>query len=255
MSSSSAMAEGREKKRRGKIILGPADATGLTEISLDELEDRKGGPSVWDAGCESVFFDRVRGKAKNMAKEIIAGALAEAERIRIAAAEEGREEGLARAASEIEAMLGAKADTLAKILDQAQGGGKALWDEYRQDIVILTTLAVEKVLAVELEVQRKEVLAGLLDEALDNIDSQRNLLVRVHPEDADLMGQLLEEAIKIHGSLKNWKIKPDGTLAQGGVILESDQGMVDNSIKARREIIFQVFDKLGLAEDNNEGGS
>lgn len=247
MFSSNAMADGPEKKRKSKVILGP-DASGLTELSLDELEDRN-RRSVWNDSCEDDFFNRVRGKAKDLAKEIISGAMAEAERIKAGAAEEGRAEGMAQADSEIEAMLGEKARLLSEILEKAQGGGKALWDEYRQDIVALTVLAVEKVLAVEMEMRHKDVLAALLDEALDNIDSQRNLLVKVHPEDAELMSELLDKAVKSHGALKNWKIKPDEGVGRGGVVLESDQGMVDNSFQARREIIFQVFEKLGLAED------
>jgi flagellar assembly protein FliH len=244
------MADNPDKKQKSKVILGP-DSTGLTELSLDELEDRN-RRRIWDDSSETDFFERVRGRAKDKAKEIISGAMAEAEQIKAKAAEEGRAEGLAGAKREIDAMLGEKAETLAGILAEAQSGGGVLWNEYRQDIVALVALAVKKVLAVEMDRRREEILGALLDEALDNIDTHRDLSVTVNPEDADLMGDLLDKAVKTHGSLANWKIKSRADIAPGGVILESDHGMVDNSVEARREAVLEIFDKLGFEEDSDE---
>lgn len=250
MSLSKAMASETGKKKR-KVILGP-DASGLTELSLDELEDR-GRRNPWDVSSEDEFFERVRDKAKAKAKEIIALAMSEAEHIKTQAAQEGFAQGMAQAEQDIQAMLGQKAAALAAILEQAQAGTKAIWEDYRQDIVALVSMAVEKVLAVEVDQRRREVLGALLDEALENVDSQRKLLVKVHPNDAEIMGELLAAAAKAHASLKDWQVKPDRDIAQGGVVLESDKGMVDNTVASRREIVCAVFDKLGLAEDNNGG--
>lgn len=248
MSSSNAMAQGSGKKKN-KIILGP-DSSGLTELSLDELEDRN-RRNAWDDRNEDVFFERVRGKAKDKAKEILASAMAEAETIKAKAAEEGRAEGLQAARQEVDAMLGQQAEALAEILQQAQAGSKQLWEAYRQDIVALVRLAVEKVLTVQLEQNHEQILGSLLDEALDNIDSHRELVIRVNPDDSELMRELLERAAQTHTTLANWKIKPDKNMAQGGVILESDQGMVDNSVQARSGIILEIFDKLGITDEED----
>jgi flagellar assembly protein FliH len=250
MSLSKAMVNETGKKKR-KVILGP-DASGLTELSLDELEDR-GRRDPWSRDSEDEFFDRVRDKAKAKAKEIITIAMSDAEHIKAQAAKEGFAQGMAQAEQDIQALLGEKATALASILEQAQGGSKAIWEEYRQDIVTLVSMAVEKVLAVEVDQRRREVLGSLLDEALENVDSQRNLLVKVHPNDAEIMGELLTAAAKAHGALKDWRVKPDKDIAQGGVVLESDKGMVDNTVASRREIVCAVFDKLGLIEDSNGG--
>mgnify|MGYP006283524433 FL=1 len=247
MSLSNTMSDGPEKKKKNKVILGP-DSSGLTELSLDELDDRN-RRTVWDESGEEKFFDRVRGRAKDKAKEIISQAMAEAEQLKTKAQEEGRAQGMESARNEVEALLDEKSKHLAVLLEQAQSGGKSLWNEHRQDIVALVSMAVEKVLAVELDRNREQILGTLLDEALDNIDSHRQLLIKVNPEDAELMRELLEKAAKSHHGLSNWKVKPDKDLEAGGVILESDQGMVDNSVQARREIILEIFDKLKIAED------
>jgi flagellar assembly protein FliH len=243
------MADSGKKKR--KVILGP-DASGLTELSLDELEDR-GRRNPWNDSTEDEFFDRVRGKAKAKAKEIITMAMSEAEHIKEQAAKEGYAQGSAQAEQELSALIGQKAEALATLLSEARGGTKALWNEYRQDIVALVAMSVEKVLAIEVDQRRREVLGSLLDEALDNVDSQRSLLVKVNPEDAELMQELLAAASKKHGSLSDWQVKPDKAVAQGGVILESDKGMVDNTVASRRDMVCAVFDQLGLVEENGGG--
>jgi flagellar assembly protein FliH len=239
-----------KKRGKGKVILGP-DSTGLTEFALEELEDRY-ARSAWDENSESDYLERIRGKATAKARDILSKSMAEADEIKAKAFAEGKAEGLEEARTEIDAMLGERAEELATLLKNAGGGSKALWNEYRQDIVGLVRTAVEKVIGVEIERRRSEILGALLDEALENIDSHRSLAVKVHPEDASAMEELLEKAKKVHPELSKWSIRADDSLSKGGVVLESDQGMAVNSIEARVKAVDDIIGRLGLEEDDEE---
>ncbi|MDY7002361.1 MAG: FliH/SctL family protein, partial [Thermodesulfobacteriota bacterium] len=197
-----------------------------------------------DEKAEAEYLERVRERATLLAKDILIQALAEAEVLKKDAIEKGVAQGRKQAREQMDQELAKQSEALAKALGAIQEGGTALWEKHRQDIVTLTRLAVEKVLRIEISKAREEILAGLLDQALEVIDSQRDLVIRVHPDDANLLEDLLHRAKAEHPALEQWRVKADPGLARGGLILESDHGMVDNTLEKRRESIEPILDQL-----------
>ncbi|MFW5837906.1 MAG: FliH/SctL family protein, partial [Desulfovibrionaceae bacterium] len=108
----------------------------------------------------------------------------------------------------------------------------------------LLRLAVEKVIAAAMTEDRAQLSANLLDEALERIDSRRELTVRCAPDDQELMEELLRQAQERHPDLANWKTRPDPDIQQGGVVLDSGVGLVDNSLQTRLNSVSFVFDQL-----------
>ena len=237
--SSQAREKGQGKPLTGRVIIG-LGAQGPGETTVAEIERRRAGASAgpgWSPKTEEEYLRRVRERATVMAKDILEKALTEAEAAREQAVKEGFDQGMSQAQEQVQTMLTEQADTLAGMLGTLQNAGPALWEKHRQDMVDVVRLAVEKVVRLEMGERRAQVMGGLLDQALEAIDNLRQLSVRVHPGDAEGMELLLEQAKARHPGLERWRVKADQNLAPGALVVESDQGMVDNSMEVRHKAI------------------
>lgn len=243
-----------KKPLTGRVIIG-LGAQGPGETTVEEIERRRmgaaGASPGWSAKTEEEYLRRVRERATAMAKDLLEKAMAEAEAVREQAIKEGFEQGMAQAQEQVQAMLTEQADTLAGMLGTLQNAGPALWEKQRQDIVDVVRLAVEKIVRLELDAKRGEVMGGLLDQALETIDNLHQLSVRVNAEDAEGMELLLDQAKARHPGLERWRVKADKNLAPGSLVVESDQGMVDNSLEVRRKAIDDVLNQLDLANGDD----
>lgn len=241
------------KPLTGRVIIGMG-GPGSGETTVEEIERRRSGAGAgpgWSPKTEEEYLRRVRERATAMAKEILEKSMAEAEAVRERAVKEGYEQGMAQAQEQVQTMLQEQADTLAGMLGTLQNTGPALWEKHREDIVTVVRLAVEKVVRLELDVKHEEVLAGLLDQALETIDNLRQLTVRVHPDDAEGMELLMDQAKARHPGLERWRVKTDKNLTPGGLVVESNQGMVDNSLDVRHKAISDILDQMDLANGDD----
>ena len=230
----------------GKILLGTS-SEGPTVVPLAELE---GGSErlTWTQANTEDYKRRVRDKAAAMAKSILLEAQREARELKAQAKTEGHREGRELARRELELAREEMAVTLTGYLAAFQSGRGNLWNTQRQDIVTLIQLAVEKAVHLEMSSRNREILENLLDQAVDALDSRQRLIVRVHPGDEDNMLNLLRRARERHPDLGSWRVKTDPALHAGGLLLESDHGLVDNSVETRLAWIREVLDHLTFAD-------
>jgi flagellar assembly protein FliH len=246
MSSSNAA---KDKQYTGKVLMG-VESPGPSQMSLQEMEGKK--RLAWDEAAGEELMRRVRAKAQAMAKDLLVQAQAEAEQIKADAHDQGYQEGLQQAQAELDQAVSGVSEQVAGVLQSLQSQGRQLYAEQRQDIVGLLRMAVEKVINASMADQRLEITANLLDEALERIDSRRELTVRCSPDDHDLLEELLRQAQDRHPDLQAWKLRADPGIAQGGVVLDSGVGLVNNSLDARMESVSFVFDQLLAAAGGQE---
>ena len=234
----------------GKVLLGSASA-GQRETTVAEIERSRRRDS-WGPQGEAEYMERVKLKATAMAREIVTRASHEAKQMRDKAYQEGYEQGAAQAQQQLEQAQQEIGESLTQALAQVQQGARQIWAEHRQTLLAVVTMAVSKALGTELAQRRQEVLAYLFDEAVQTLDSQRRLLVRAHPEDTDYLKALLEEAKARYPDLRQWKVRQDPNLTPGGLVLESEAGMVDNSLEGRLAAVEGIFDQLMLPVDDEQ---
>lgn len=223
---------------------------GPDEMSIQEIEGRN--RPIWDESVNQEYLDRVRAKAREMAKSIISTALAEAEVIKARAKDKGQEEGAAAA----EELVAQKMDALGQSMDQTLAGiagqGRTIWNARRDDLLQLVHMAIAKTLEVEISQRRTESLDNLLNEALDRIDSQRRMALRVSPQDEETIQELLKKAQTANPSLSNWRVLADPSLELGGVVVETAEGMVDNSVDSRWEGVQSILEQLAIDPADSE---
>lgn len=227
---------------RGRIVLG------ANSVSLADLSMTGSHQSAWSQEAEEEYLARVRGKAQAMAKDILAQAIKEAEEIRSAAHQEGLEEGRKAGQKEMKKAGKQVADQGATLLKSLREQSDAVLHAHREDLVLLLQVMVEKVLAVELDAHRGQSLSSLLNEAVEMIEAKRRVIISVHPKDAALMQELVGQLQGDEVRSDAWKVKEDDKLQPGGLILECDHGMVDNSIASRRAGLQAILEQLTLED-------
>ncbi len=244
MSSSNAPAD----TRTGKVIMGGVvrNLAGAPESA--EQSNR----SIWDEAAEAEYLVRVKARAADKAREVLLAAREEATEIRRQAADEGYEEGVRQAQDELVQAHQEMAESLASSLAAVSEGSIAIWRAYREELVLLVHLAVEKILGIVLDDSRREVIEALLDEAASRLEASQGLVLRVHPDDRETLESILEVFADRYHTLRNWRIEADGSMTPGGLKVESTLGMVDNSMQSRRQVVQDVLDSLELPETEAE---
>lgn len=235
----------------GRVILGPG-GDGEAETTVSELESRR-SPMHFEE-VEAQFWERVRAKAKAKASAIIAEAMAEGERIKAKAHEDGYNAGVAAAEGQVQAELTQMSASLGTMLESLSGERKKLWDAQRRDFVALLRLALERTTLAAIDGRREEILGNLLAESLDLMEARAELTLAVNPEDEGLVHELIARAAKDRGGLDRVMVRPNPELLPGSVILECGDGLVDNSIGTRFAEVETIFNQLD-APGEGDGGA
>jgi flagellar biosynthesis/type III secretory pathway protein FliH len=192
-------------------------------------------PSVLKAARSEVLLDRLVVEAKDRAKRVLAEAEAEARNVRAAAAAErddvrraaaevGRAEGLAQAGATLAGVAAAR--------EQRLSGLERELAEVALDVagkLVGRALAVDPALVLE-----------LARGALETVRARREVVLRVHPDDAVLLrtsspalSSLLERAPAL-------VLREDSGLVRGDVIVETEAGRVDARVEAQLALLEQA---------------
>lgn len=231
----------------GRVILGPGEG-GEAETTLCELDARR-SPVHYEE-VENQFWERVRAKATAKASAIMTQAMAEAEQLKKQAREQGYQDGVAAAETQVKTDLAQMAESLGKILDAVAHERRKLYDSYRRDFVSLLHLAVERTIGAAVDARRREILDSLLGETLDLMEARDAITLIVHPDDEGLVRELMTRAVQERTGLDRYQVKVDPKLIPGSVILETNDGLVDNSLAARFGDVETVFANLAASGDN-----
>ncbi|NDV21591.1 FliH/SctL family protein [Desulfovibrio sp. JC022] len=231
-----------DKFYTGRVIMGLDSNNKTQEMTIQEMEGKK--KPTWNDDTDREYYERVKAKAQNMAKEIIAKAMTDAEAIKANAQAEGYAAGQAQAAQDAEQQMIGFSQHLGQTLQAIQDQSHNVMMAQSADAISLVFMVIEKTLAVEMESRRQEILAALLDDALNRIDSMTQLVIKVSPDDSGIIGPLLEQAQTEHPDLAKWRIKADPAIDNGGVIVEAADAMIENTVTSRWEGVQAILGQL-----------
>lgn len=226
----------------GTVFMGPNP---LLEASLSSFSGNSSS-KVWDEKTEAEYMDRVRERAVAKASEVLSEARAEAERLRQQAREEGYAQGLADARAEVESFRAELGASVGAVIEAIEGQSSNIFDRYRSDLVELTRLAVEKILAVELSSERAAGIENLFKQAMEKLENRTSVTVKVSPDDEAIVSDIVSSAQLKYPDLKVWNVRADNSMTPGGLLLESQDSLIDSRIESRKEIIRNVLDSLEL---------
>jgi flagellar assembly protein FliH len=216
------------------------------ERSLGGMEHTR--DLAWTEKDEAGYLARVRQKAVQMAAGIIAEANAEAERIKEAARREGYAAGHEEARLELEEFRTNMSDSVQTVLGAIEGQCSHIFEQWREDLVALTRLAVERVTDIEIAENRRAMLEALLVDATGLLERRRELVIRVNPEDEPVVNDIVEMTRERFADVRSWRVKADPDLSPGGMVIESESSLAEGRVESRRAAVDEILRQMTLPE-------
>lgn len=158
--------------------------------------------------------------------------------------EEGRQEVFAHTKHEVEEKLNAVGDMITVLLGTQQN----LLDEYRKEIYTTVKNLAKWVILRELK-EDDLYLERLLEKLILEINARSNLLIKVGPSSFSKMPEVLDVVQGKLGKFQNLRVEVDSQLNDWGMIVESDNGIINASFDQQLHAIDKLFESLGVAND------
>ena len=171
---------------------------------------------LWDAAAQA---KQVREDAGVEARALVEDARVEAERLRAAAAERGRDEGLAAAAEAI----GRAAVERDRLLASSEA-----------EIIELAFAIASRVLARAVERDREavvEVASRALEMARDRVD----VTLRVHPDDLAALREAETGLLEGMSRARRIVIAEDAAVGRGGAVVQTESVSIDARLAVQLE--------------------
>jgi flagellar assembly protein FliH len=99
-------------------------------------------------------------------------------------------------------------------------------EKMEEEIVRLSLAVAEKVIHLEAATNR-EVIRGVLKEAIKGIGDRENMKIRVHPQDFHFMIEIKNDFLQSFDGIRNMTFAEDESIQRGGAIIETVCGEVD----------------------------
>ena len=155
---------------------------------------------------------------------------------------------MAAAEAELNDFRSAMSDSVSAVLNALQAQSSAIADAWREELILLVRLAVEKVTGLVLSEERNALLEALFTQAVASLENRRSLVVHVNPEDEPAIADIIALTANKYPELKSWSVRPDDAIAPGGLKVESDDSLVDNRLEMRAALVNEILDRLNLPE-------
>lgn len=162
--------------------------------------------------------------------------------------ETGLAEGRAQAREELVQAREELGNATGAVLISIQEQCGAIFEAWRKDLAALVREVAEKGTGLVIRAERAEVLAALLDQSMRALLDKRSFSVRVNPEDADLVADILSDARHVNSRVSVWETVRDPSLEPGSLVVESESALVDNSRAARFSAVDEVLSHLEIPE-------
>jgi flagellar assembly protein FliH len=181
--------------------------------------------------------------ASEKAKKIIAGAEAEAVRIKkeaeaikkeiIEAREQGRKEGFTKGESEGKASVTEK-------LTQLQTLREDFYSQAEPEIIKLVLAVAEKVIG-QIATERQDVVRDVVRQALERSLGDR-VVIRLNPKDYKTVMDEGYEFRDVLDRTKRIMFKEDEAISKGGCIVETEVGTIDAQLETQLDAIRKALE-------------
>lgn len=178
--------------------------------------------------------------AREEPAQIVAQAIAEADRLRAEAHLAGYAEGRAAGHEEGAAQMA----RVAHAFEESVAGIEALRSEMveaiERDALDLGLNLAAKVVAGVAEL-RGELISEAVRGALARVSERRRIAVLVNPDDLDLVKEAIAEQTRASG-VEHCEVRSDERVATGGAIVVTEEGEVDASVRTQLERAREVVE-------------
>ena len=194
-------------------------------------------------------------EAMQLEREKARKELAEAERIRAAAHDEGYKTGMDQVAGDLQQIRYELAQYVGWMMQAVQVQTHDICRQWREQLVELTQAAVSAGTGYVLSTQHEAVLRALMLDAVKQLEDRATITVRVHPEDEEAVTDMFAAARERVPELRQWIVNTDAGMEPGGFVAESISGSVDCRREHFRELVENILVHLALPATDLDRGN
>ncbi|HXH74581.1 MAG TPA: hypothetical protein VNJ08_06425 [Bacteriovoracaceae bacterium] len=158
----------------------------------------------------------------------------------------GLKEGHAEALMKFEGTANQKLEALVQVLDHVQNQSAVVVEKNHKEIRSFIKRFTKWIILKE--VNEKTYLEGLLEKLVLELNARRNLIIKVGKNNFAQMPEVLSAVETKLGALSNVRIEIVTELSYPGIILESENGLIDGSLEG----VFKNIDKIFEQVNGNE---
>lgn len=172
-------------------------------------------------------------------KEVVKRVLAIQDEAFKAGFEEGINQGREEIFNEMRSVVDQKLDNFTQMVTEVLKTQDEILTQQKKEIYILLRNLTKWIIIRELKEDGKYI-ERLLEKLLLEIQARNNLLIQVNPSDFGGMPEVLAHVQSRLGELKNVRVEIDSAILTSGMIVESDNGIINATMEEQ----FKSLDKL-----------
>lgn len=150
----------------------------------------------------------------------------------------GREEGKNESISHFEKVLAEKVDQFAEQIDEVKNQTQRLMEENRTEVFEFIKRFTKWIILKEID--EKVYLENLLEKLILELNVKKNLIVKVGKSHFSQMPEVIQLVESKVGQLTNVRVEIVPEIHHPGIILESENGLIDGSLEG----VFSNIDKI-----------
>ena len=213
----------------------------LDEIVVEEknpIEEVKAEPEIDLFDIENIDFEqrqerrrgsRRRGYRRIDDRNLVSRAQEESENIKKSAFEEGYRIGLEKATEDLE--------NFRKELTNFMNAKKDVFEYIAPDILEISVDIAKKIIKKEVETDPQVLINTIVDVLRTISKNEAKINIRVHPQSVQFIKDTIPNITYEYGIDSKINITSDPSIAEGGCVFQTSNGIVDASIDTQMEII------------------
>jgi len=131
-------------------------------------------------------------------------------------------------------------ETLTILIQELNDLRQNILEKAEGQIVELALAVAQKVIHSEVAT-RREIIQGVLKDAIRNIVDRDNMKIHVHPQDFQYMMEIKSDFLSSFDGVKNIVFEEDEAIRRGGAVIETLFGEVDARIEQQFNEITTLF--------------
>lgn len=152
--------------------------------------------------------------------------------------EKGKAEGKEIAIQELHEAMGQKVEDFGQVIAQVQGQSNKIMERNKSEVYEFIKRFTKWI--VLKEINEKVYLETLLEKLILELNARKNLIVKVGKANFAQMPEVIQTVEARLGQLSNVRIEIVPEISYPGIILETENGLIDGSMEG----VFQNIDKI-----------
>ena len=209
------------------------------EVIADEsVQDTSSPHSLLDLSINDIDFEpraerregtRRRGYRRTQDRNIVSRAQQEAQSIKEAARQEGYKEGINNAAVDI--------NNLKSKLSEFYNYKDVVFGKVSECIYDISVEIAKKIINKQIETDKSSLLSIIKTAVKEVNKTEEKITLKVMPKDVEIVRDNLPEIFSDNSFEAKISVIPDGNIKEGGVIIETSNGIIDATIETQIAII------------------